>query len=160
MTDDQCSSSGHYSCNSSGKCIYTSEAGVNSCLNDFDCIFQKAGLYAACSETSCILARGTGQNFCQSNADCGGGCGNTICEIGEQISCPQDCSGQLCVLTSAKWEKNTAFEGEVIDLYVNGTNCEGLIINFTIKKNGILFDDPVLTSPLNAVFANGQAKTS
>ncbi len=69
-----------------------------------------------------------------------------------------------CLLTNASWSTGSTIENQTMTLTVNGTNCNGQSINFTIWEydggsERILggSDDAVLINPSNAVFSSGIA---
>jgi cysteine-rich repeat protein len=88
-------------------------------------------------------------------------CGDLSCQAQEdQTTCPQDCGVPACQLTSAYWNITDAVAGQQVSLIVNGTNCNGQTVNFTILEDDIFgdgFDDSVIVNPINAVFINNQA---
>jgi hypothetical protein len=96
-------------------------------------------------------------------------CGNGIDE---------DCSGadlpcavvSNCVINNLYWNTTNAVEDDLVELIINGTNCEGLNANFVIwEKDGLIggvideliggADDPVTANPPSATFSSGIART-
>ncbi|MEK6918182.1 MAG: MopE-related protein [Nanoarchaeota archaeon] len=72
-----------------------------------------------------------------------------------------------CQLTNANWSTNSAIENQTVTLTVQGTNCDGQSINFTVWEydggsERIIggADDSVVPNPLNAVFSSGIATTT
>ncbi|MEK6945598.1 MAG: LamG-like jellyroll fold domain-containing protein [Nanoarchaeota archaeon] len=72
-----------------------------------------------------------------------------------------------CQLTNADWSTSSTTENQIVTLTVQGLNCNGQSINFTIWEydGGGEFilggaDDPTLISPLNAIFSSGVATTT
>ncbi len=69
----------------------------------------------------------------------------------------------FCVLTDAYWEKLSAFEGEEVELIVEGENCNGVRLNFSVFENDndmINGDDSVSVNPSDAVFVGSVARVN
>ncbi|MDP3991966.1 MAG: hypothetical protein Q8P79_00455 [Nanoarchaeota archaeon] len=62
---------------------------------------------------------------------------------------------QPCTLNSASWDVTETVEGQVVDLEVITTNCQGLAISFDVKERDGFggSDDNVVTNPVNRVVA-------
>ncbi|MCH7850131.1 MAG: hypothetical protein IH845_00630 [Nanoarchaeota archaeon] len=76
-------------------------------------------------------------------------------------------SGSICVLDSAYWSATNATEGDVVTLTVEGTNCEGEIVDFSVWENDVDFpffegdfDDPVINNPISRVISGGITTTT
>ncbi|MEK6926187.1 MAG: MopE-related protein [Nanoarchaeota archaeon] len=71
-----------------------------------------------------------------------------------------------CNLTNALWSTSSVVQGTQVTLTVNGTNCDGKALNFTIKEDDFsfggedTFDDDVTINPSNANFVGNTATTT
>jgi len=66
-----------------------------------------------------------------------------------------------CVLDDAYWNTTESVEGDLVELTVEGINCDGQEVSFDIKEDDLLGDDDdVLVLPDNAVFSGGLAVTT
>jgi len=103
--------------------------------------------------------------------------GSEICTLGVWNDCPapqteicgnnidENCDGSdtqclPCVLTSATWNQTTANEGSKVNLFVQGTNCGGKIINFSVLEDDIAFDNPANINPPIASFIGSLATSN
>ena len=69
---------------------------------------------------------------------------NSTADITRSITVLQ--APPTCLLTNATWEKTSVLEGTAVDLILNGTNCGGKSINFTIwEYDGSSGDDYVVS---------------
>src|SRR3989344_430757 len=65
---------------------------------------------------------------------------------------------QNCVLTSAQWDRTSTTEGTLVNLIVNGSNCNSKLVNFVVWEDDILDgDDPVQVNPQSIQFNNDVA---
>ncbi|MEM3113424.1 MAG: DUF4215 domain-containing protein, partial [Candidatus Pacearchaeota archaeon] len=97
-------------------------------------------------------------------------CGNNIIEAGEQCDdgntnngdgCSSTCVIEpSCSLNSAYWSLNNAVQGQIVNLIVNGTNCNGQSINFTIFEDDIAFDEQVSINPAPVSFIGNSVSTT
>lgn len=118
--------------------------------------------------TSCNAPYGGTCSYCDTNCQpatlVGPSCGDFICNGNEtSVSCPSDnCAVPACNFTSANWSVTNAVEGTSVSLIVNGTNCDGQTLNWTIWEDDIvLFGDQLVSpSPADSIFSNGQATTT
>jgi hypothetical protein len=115
-----------YACNSNGQCIST------------------------CNDTCSSLNYTCGtQTVCGVSTNCGGCSGGQTCDSTGHCITP-------CDLTSAAWSKTSGTAGDSVKLYINGTNCYGKNITFTVMEEDGLFnpDDPVTTEPLSIAYGS------
>ena len=69
------------------------------------------------------------------------------------------CTSPVCSLTNAYWSTNNANEGEFVNLFVNGTDCNGQQINIEIWEDDTVADE--LIEDLGSFTISGnQASTS
>ena len=70
-----------------------------------------------------------------------------------------------CILTNATWSHQNISNGSLVTLTVDGTNCDGLELNFTVteSESGEPLgggDDPANINPVNANFSGNTATTT
>ena len=100
-----------------------------------------------CNSTCSSLGYTCGtQSVCGASIDCG--------TCGTGYTCTSGTCAALCDLTSAIWNMTNVTSGQPVRLIINGTNCSGRIISFTIwEKDGALnADDAVTPVPSNITF--------
>src|SRR3989344_5972124 len=44
-------------------------------------------------------------------------------------------ANQLCTLNNLRWDKTSAYEGDVVKLYVDATSCQGKTIEFQVRED-------------------------
>ena len=71
-----------------------------------------------------------------------------------------------CTITNMYWNESSVEEDDVVELIVEGTDCEGLEVSFVVlEKDGLIDDvlgggdDPTFGRPNNATFGSGVAQT-
>ncbi len=95
-------------------------------------------------------------------------CGNGIPEAGEGCDdgnlidgdgCSASCTVEIppCVLTNAYWSKTSAIEKENVNLIVEGTNCDGKVIDFSIFEDDEIIDDNINVNIAGGTFLGGIA---
>ncbi|MCK5321447.1 hypothetical protein KAJ38_02620, partial [Candidatus Pacearchaeota archaeon] len=63
-----------------------------------------------------------------------------------------------CILTNAYWSTASAIEGQQVSLTVEGTDCDGEVIDlFVIWEADLIGDDSVNNNPASINFLDGQA---
>jgi hypothetical protein len=119
---------------------------------------------------------------CDNPCSAGQECINGICDIGEPIECEtaedcpvgysciaeicvEDVPTSDCVLTNAYWDidetDDDAFEGMVVTLTVEGSDCDGEDINFEVYEDDfVLGDDLADVNPERGTFENGVVTSS
>jgi hypothetical protein len=87
-------------------------------------------------------------------------CGNGIDEDcnGSDLACPPG----NCVITNLYWSTTNVTEGTPVNLIVEGSNCQGKQVNFTIWEDDgfadeLVGDDPVVLEPVSVTFGNTNA---
>ncbi|MFA4953039.1 MAG: hypothetical protein WC584_02345 [Candidatus Pacearchaeota archaeon] len=101
---------------------------------------------ATCSPqgNSCVNSTALAQFYCYYN-------GTSFKFRNITSTCVNGCQGNECLgpcdLTSASWNVTTAVEGEMVELNVQGNNCNGKNLNYTIYKDILLwFDTKIMTT--------------
>ncbi|MDO8508067.1 MAG: MopE-related protein [Nanoarchaeota archaeon] len=96
-------------------------------------------------------------------------CGNTIkegteqCDDGNNLDgdgCSSICETELfCVLTDAYWSNLNVIEGELLSITIEGSNCNGKVIDLNIYEKDIPLDedDNANINPTSITFVNGIA---
>ena len=99
-------------------------------------------------------------------------CGNGIiepdndetCDDGNVVSgdgCSSICRIENCRLASANWSLSQAKVGQIVNLTVKGSDCEGMEVLFRPLEDDIFSgDDIARVNPSNAIFRGGSASTS
>jgi len=96
------------------------------------------------------LSNNTCHTFQAKACDSTGSC-NTSKMVYLGVGTGEDCepeepeAGLICDLTNAYWSYQSVPEGTEVTLTVEGTNCDGQEINFTIYENDLVLDDLVVT---------------
>jgi cysteine-rich repeat protein len=148
-----CDKCGDGRCNNGETC--------STCDTDCGCASNEV-----CQGGSCVALCGNG--IINAGEDCdGANLGGETCAsiLGPEYtgtlgcsSCYFDTSGcyLACDLTSAAWSTTSALEGAQVKLNLNGQNCDGAIISFTVmEKDGFLNpDDPVETDPASITYGS------
>ncbi|MFA4953353.1 MAG: myxococcus cysteine-rich repeat containing protein, partial [Candidatus Pacearchaeota archaeon] len=93
---------------------------------------------------SCVNATALAQFYCYYN-------GTSFKFKNITSACVNGCEGNQCLgpcdLTSASWNVTTAIEGEMVKLTVQGSNCAGKNLNYTIYRNILWwFDTKIMTT--------------
>lgn len=140
---------------SGGNCFFTTQTCAYGCNIN------------ACNQDPCVGITCDDGNECTQNA-----CSNGICQYPnspEGTPCSIgicDGAGQCvpisepCTFSSAYWSKNTAVEGEVVSSIVEGSNCEGKLVDFNVFENdGALGSEPARSNPPSVSFVSGSATT-
>ncbi len=98
----------------------------------------------ALGENDCVSVNGTGWTGTLSCYD------SCVFDTTSCVAPPLPCS-----LTSASWSTSSAVEGDTVSLTVNGENCDGEQINFSIQEYDIFpgTNDAVVTNPSSAVMS-------
>src|SRR3989344_7833620 len=66
-----------------------------------------------------------------------------------------------CKLIKAYWNNDSAVEGEVVSLFVEGESCDGSTVDFEIREDdGFIGYDPVEINPGSAVFVGNVLEIS
>ncbi|MBN1156190.1 hypothetical protein JXA85_01110 [Candidatus Woesearchaeota archaeon] len=66
-----------------------------------------------------------------------------------------------CILNSAQWSKTNAKEGELINMIVTGTGCNGYGISFNVYEYDAIGTDSLMNpSPITTVFSGSTAQAS
>ena len=82
-----------------------------------------------------------------------------------EIEWGEDYAPPPCVFTNATWLQQSIGEGATAILKVEGTNCNGKEVNFTVMEDDFLsgedlFDDNVSMNPVNANFSGDIASST
>jgi len=91
--------------------------GTEECLDSTSCS-DESDAHSECVSNTCVEVAGAGVNEC--------GVIGTSCDVTPD---PGSCS-----LTSASWSKSEVLERIIVEMIVNGTNCDGASINFFIAE--------------------------
>jgi len=168
--DGYCDASAGETCDTCSADCTCNKCGNGHCDNGENCATCNTDCgctgVEVCQSGSCVALCGNG--LINPGEDCdGGNLGGETCAsvLGPEYtgdlgcsSCYFDTSGcyLACKLTSASWSKTMALEGSQIKLNLNGENCDGQSISFTImEKDGFLNpDDPVDKDPSNILYAS------
>ncbi|KKL83812.1 hypothetical protein LCGC14_1970980, partial [marine sediment metagenome] len=64
-----------------------------------------------------------------------------------------------CVLTNAYWNTDSTIEGQTVNLIVEGTNCDGELIDFEVLEDDVFPnpDDPANITPSSMLVISGKA---
>ena len=78
------------------------------------------------------------------------------------VNCGFDTSsctkGESCSFTSPEWSSSEVSEGTLVELIVEGINCDGKEVKFEVFEKELIGRNPAQTNPANAVF-NGNSAT-
>jgi hypothetical protein len=125
------------------------------------CALEKSCSIASdCSNGNCVDGLCTAiptcvdglQNQDETDVDCGGSiCGS--CDVGGSCSIGSDCSSNDCTegvcvtcdLTNAYWSEVDVVNGTLVHMRVEGDNCAGESIYFSIWEDDLLDDEFVVT---------------
>ena len=158
-----CDFTGEHSCSGNNKVLKLSASTnahaeiptgtaypVNVCFGDLKCE----------SATTCESGKNPILSLSsQTNAHIGGPLDyatKICCDIeGKGEESPEDLDE--CELTSARWSSENVVEGTLVNLEVQGTNCDGKTLSFVVLEDDLVGDDPVTTNPANVIFDGNSA---
>ncbi|MAG07472.1 hypothetical protein CMI46_01500 [Candidatus Pacearchaeota archaeon] len=83
---------------------------------------------------------------------------NLIFKVGNIIKSFKN--SEDCKLTNAFWSETNVKEEEIVELFVEGENCELEEIEFKIKEDDLLKDDPTFLNPRHSILVDGIAKST
>ncbi|MEK6819550.1 MAG: DUF4215 domain-containing protein, partial [Nanoarchaeota archaeon] len=73
---------------------------------------------------------------------------------------PINTSVSQCNITRVYWNKINSIQGEQLILNVEGTNCDGKLVNFDVYEDDGISRDNSIVKPANALFINGRATSN
>jgi hypothetical protein len=104
--------------------------------------------------------------FCETNNDCKEGiCNEKKCEVEESTTTTSVSTTTIpkatdCTLTKADWSPEFVNENEIVQLKVQGTNCEEKKIQFEIYEIDLIDNDPVKNNSEPTQIQNGEGITT
>ncbi|MBI2107175.1 hypothetical protein HYT57_04265 [Candidatus Woesearchaeota archaeon] len=127
-------------------------------LYNYDSCGNRGAMIQDCQNTNSVCTSDNGggryyNGYCDSSSN--------RCMHSNFESC-NDCSSGSCAhrcdISSVRWSKSSAQEGEIVDLIVEGdSDCNGKTVRFEVREADLFGDNPVVNNPSQTRFDKGRA---
>ena len=149
-------------CTPEGQCNHESQCGF---IGYEKCGGSTNSMCQSITEIGCVLLESCGDGIIDSLEECddgniisGDGCSSS-CQIEQDWNCTGEPSFCIynCQLTSSNWSTSETTDGNLVNLNVQGVDCDGKAVSFEVFENELVGRDVVQTNPVNVTFSGSSA---